>query len=30
VLRADGYHGTVSLELDLRRHGDDEAALHAG
>jgi sugar phosphate isomerase/epimerase len=28
-LRADGFGGTVSLELDLRRHGDDEAALRA-
>ncbi len=26
-LRADGFGGTVSLELDLRRYGDDEGAL---
>lgn len=27
ALSADGFGGTVSLELDLRRHGDDEGAL---
>lgn len=29
ALGADGFAGTISLELDLRRHGDDEAALRA-
>lgn len=28
-LRLDGFRGTVSLELDLRRYGDDEGALRA-
>jgi hypothetical protein len=27
-MSADGFAGTVSLELDLRRFADDPAALH--
>ncbi|HEX5950227.1 MAG TPA: sugar phosphate isomerase/epimerase family protein [Actinomycetota bacterium] len=29
ALRTDGFGGTISLELDLRRHGDDDDALRA-